>query len=363
MWPEPRRVAVPGRRPTREAAHERDHAGDGRPDLRAAAGARGAGERRPRDLRGGRARPARLLGEGRRTADLVAEVGRGARLEQAALREVVRRRQAQRRLQLPRPARRGRARRPGRLPLGGRAGRHPHVHLRPAHRGGLPGRQRAHRARRAGRRPRRHLPADDPRGGHLDAGLRPHRRRPHGGLRRVLRRRAGQPDHRRRRRPGHHRRRRLPPRRGQRAEARRRRRRRPHRGRAQRAGGQAHRPGRRLDRGPRPLVGRRRGEAVGRAHARGLRRRAPALHHVHVGDDGEAEGDPAHQRRLPHPGRLHALGRLRPEARHRRLLDGGRRRLGDRPQLHRLRAAGQPGDERHVRGDAGDAAPRAAGSS
>ena len=49
---------------------------------------------------------------------------------------------------------------------------------------------------------------------------------------------------------------------------------------------------------------------------------------------------------------------LRPQARRRRLLDGGRRRLGDRPQLHRLRAAGQPGDVGHVRGDAGDAAPR-----
>ena len=49
---------------------------------------------------------------------------------------------------------------------------------------------------------------------------------------------------------------------------------------------------------------------------------------------------------------------LRPQARRRRLLDGGRRRLGHRPQLHRLRAAGQPGDLGHVRGHAGDAAPR-----
>ena len=154
----------------------------------------------PERLRRGRARPARLLGEGGRAADLGEAVGRGARLEQPALRQVVRRRQAQRRLQLPRPARRGRPRRPGRLPLGGRAGRHPHVHLRPAHRGGLPGGQRPDRARRAGRRPRRHLPADDPRGRDLDAGLRPHRRRPHGRVRRLLRRRAGQPDHRRRRR-------------------------------------------------------------------------------------------------------------------------------------------------------------------
>ena len=49
---------------------------------------------------------------------------------------------------------------------------------------------------------------------------------------------------------------------------------------------------------------------------------------------------------------------LRPQARRRRLLDGGRRRLGHRPQLHRLRAAGQPGDVGHVRGHAGDPAPR-----
>ena len=40
--------------------------------------------------------------------------------------------EAQRRLQLRRPARRGRPRRPGRHPLRGRAGRHPHDHLRRA---------------------------------------------------------------------------------------------------------------------------------------------------------------------------------------------------------------------------------------
>ena len=54
----------------------------------------------------------------------------GPRLEQPAVRQVVRRRQAQRRVQLRRPPRRGRPRRPGRLPLGGRARRHPHHHLR-----------------------------------------------------------------------------------------------------------------------------------------------------------------------------------------------------------------------------------------
>ena len=46
-------------------------------------------------------------------------------------------------LQLPRPPRRGRPRRQGRLPLGGRAGRHARHHLRRAARRGEPVRQRA----------------------------------------------------------------------------------------------------------------------------------------------------------------------------------------------------------------------------
>ena len=46
----------------------------------------------------------------------------------AAVREVVPRRHAQRRLQLRRPPRRGGAWRPGRVPLGGRARRHAHDH-------------------------------------------------------------------------------------------------------------------------------------------------------------------------------------------------------------------------------------------
>ena len=43
---------------------------------------------------------------------------------------------------------------------------------------------------------------------------------------------------------------------------------------------------------------------------------------------------------------------VRPEARHRRLLDRGRHRMGDRPQLHRLRTALQRRDLGDVRGDA-----------
>ena len=117
---------------------------------------------------------------------------------------------------------------------------------------GLQGGQRAHRARRREGRPGRHLHADDPRDGHRDAGLRPDRRAAHRGLRRLLRRRARHPRRRLRREGDHHRRRRLPARRGVGAQAGRR------RGRARRpradgevekvARGQAHRPGRRLER-------------------------------------------------------------------------------------------------------------------
>ena len=67
-----------------------------------------------------------------------------------------------------------------------------------------------------------------------------------------------------------------------------------------------HRRRGRDDRGPRRLLrrgdrGRRRGVPAGRA-----RRRAPALHPLHLGLDGEAEGDPAHHRRLPDRRRVDA---------------------------------------------------------
>ena len=91
--------------------------------------------------------------------------------------------------------------------------------------------------------------------------------------------------------------------------------------------------------------------------ARGLRLRAPALHPLHLGHHREAQGHPAHHRWLPHAGRLHPPQRLRPQARHRRLLVHRRHRLGHRPQLHRLRAAGQPRDPGDVRGHPGHPAP------
>ena len=97
-------------------------------------------------------------------------------------------------------------------------------------------------------RPGRDLHADDPGDGRRDAGLRPARRAAHRGLRRLLRRRAAQPDPRLRRQAGDHRRRRLPARCRRPAQAGRRRGADRVPGRRERAGGPPHRPGRR--RGP-----------------------------------------------------------------------------------------------------------------
>ena len=114
----------------------------------------------------------------RQAADLslVEAVGHDPRLG-AAVRQVVRRRRAQRVVQLPRPPRRGRPRRQGGDPLGGRARRQPHDHLRRAARRGAAVRQRAEESRSRQGRPGQHLHADDPRGRGRDARLRPHRRR------------------------------------------------------------------------------------------------------------------------------------------------------------------------------------------
>ena len=107
----------------------------------------------------------------------------------------------------------------------------------------------------------------------------------------------------------------------------------------------------------RRVVARRRRHRVDRAHARGVRRRAPALRHVHVRVHRQAEGHPAHHRRLPHGCVVHPSRGVRPQARHRRLLVHRRHRLGHRPQLHRLRAAGQRRDPGALRRHPGQ--PRA----
>ena len=75
-----------------------------------------------------------------------------------------------------------------------------------------------------------------------------------------------------------------------------------------------------------------------RAGADGQRGHAvPALH---LRLDRQAEGHPAHHRRLPARHLVHAQARLRP-ARRRHLLVRRRHRLGDRALLHRLRPARQ----------------------
>ena len=104
------------------------------------------------------------------------------------------------------------------------------------------------------------------------------------------------------------------------------------------------------ERGPRPLVARARDRRV-RVPARADGRRGPPLPALHVRHDREAEGDRAHDRRLPRRRRVDAPLHLRPQAR-RRLLVRRRRRLGDRAQLHRLRAALQRRHEGAVRGHA-----------
>ena len=146
----------------------------------------------------------------------------GARLVEPAVRELVRRRRAQRRLQLPRPARRSRQRRPRRAAVGGRARRRPPRDLRRAHRRGQAPRERARGTRHRRGRPRRDLHADDPRGDRRDARRRAHRRDPLRRLRRLLGRQPALAHRRRRREARHHRRRRLPQGQGLAAQARRR---------------------------------------------------------------------------------------------------------------------------------------------
>ena len=116
------------------------------------------------------------------------------------VREVVRRRQAQRRVQLPRPPRRRRPRRPGRVLLGGRAGRHPCGLLPRAPRRDVPRRERAAVVRRREGRPRRDLHGHGARDRRHDAGVRAHRRAALGRVRRIQRAVVARP-HQRRARP------------------------------------------------------------------------------------------------------------------------------------------------------------------
>ena len=152
-------------------------------------------------------------------AALVAAVGPRPRLE-AALREVVRRRQDQRLRQLPRPPPRGRRKNKAAIIWEGEPGDTRDAHLPGAAARGLPVRQRAARASASSKGDRvAHLHADGPRGGDRDAGLRAHRRDPHASSSaasqpEALRDRINDAE----REARHHRRRRLPPRQGRAAQ-------------------------------------------------------------------------------------------------------------------------------------------------
>ena len=222
-------------------------------------------------------------------------------------------------------------------------------HLRRHARRDVPGRQRAEVARRHEGRSRRHLSRHGSRARDHDARVRAHRRRALGRVRRVLlavaegsHQRCGSEGarHRRRgvaarldRRPQGHRRR------GDCRDAQHRARRRPA---TDRSGRDRRCEARRLVPRPRPAaVGRLRVRVDGRG-----RSPLPSLHERH---DGQAQGHHAHDGWLPHSGRVHPQVRVRPASRHRRVLVHGRRRVGHRPLVRRLRTARQSRDERHVR--------------
>ena len=101
----------------------------------------------------------------------------------------------------------------------------------------------------------------------------------------------------------------------------------------------------------RPLVSPSDAGGLVRLRARAHGRRGHALHAVHVGHDGEAEGDRPHDRRIPGGHLRHDQVGVRSQG-GRRLLVHRRHRLGDRPQLRRLRTAGQRRDGGDVRGRA-----------
>ena len=171
----------------------------------------GAGPERG-DLPGGAPEPGAVLGAPGQGAPVAQAVAEGARVE-APLREVVRRREAQRLRQLPGPPRRGPAPQQGRDHLGGRARRQPRADLPGPLARGQPLRRRAPAPRRQEGRHRHHLHADDPGAPDRDARLRAHRRAPQRGVRRVRARVAPRPDQRLQGQGRDHGRRQLPARR------------------------------------------------------------------------------------------------------------------------------------------------------
>ena len=172
-------------------------------------------------------------------------------------------------------------------------------HLPPAARAGLQVRQRAEGQRRQEGRPRHHLPADDPRGGLRHAGLRPHRRRALGGVRRLLARQprraasstatpsSSSPPTRACAAAGRSRSRRTPTRRSKKCKG-------DEKVLVVRRTGTSDR----LDRRPRHLAARGAGQGRRRLPARGDERGGPAVHPLHLGLDRQAQGRAAHLRRL-----------------------------------------------------------------
>ncbi len=227
-------------------------------------------------------------------------------------------RRAQRVGQRARPPRCGRQGGEGRVLLRRRARRPLDRHLRPAARRGLPLRERTARARHQERRPRRDLHADDRRAAGRDARLRADRRRALGDLRRLLARL----DRRSRQRLGvrrdHHRRPGLAARQQGAAQGERRR---SDRQRDAVAAARDRREARRRSGDDARTVATCGGTISSAISARYVRaraheRRGPALPALHVGDDGEAERDQAHHRRLPDRRDGDAQARLRREGRH-----------------------------------------------
>ena len=163
----------------------------------------------------------RNSGRGSRRAELAEAVDESAGLE-AAVREMVCRRQNQRLRKLPRSAPEGPASEQGRDHLGRRAGRQTHPHLPATASRGLPVRQCPEAKQDSQRRSRHHLSADDSGSGDRDAGLRAHRRDSLGRLRRIQRGQHSRPDRRLRRDGRHHGGRRLSARRDRSAEEQRR---------------------------------------------------------------------------------------------------------------------------------------------
>ena len=160
----------------------------------------------------------------------------------------------------------------------------------------------------------------------------------------------------------HHRRRRLPARQGQRRSSRPSTRRWP-RAPPRRARARRRRTGQdvAVDGGPRRLVARRRSRAASAEHTPvERRRRAPAVHPLHLGHHREAQGHRAHHRRLPRSGAHLTTKYVFDLKRRRRLLVHRRHRLGHRAQLRRLRPALQRRHRGDVRGRARPSAARTA---